>query len=301
MRLTVRNGSRRGLVLSSLCALLLIASVVANAERPRRSAAAPAATRSPAATVQPSPSQRAIVPASAGSSSQAMPTKAPAGWTLAFSDDFSGSSLSSRWFPYDGKPSGDPGGYFSSSHVRVANGQLHLKGYRDPSFGDRWVTAGIQNVRSLKQSYGRYLVRFRMQDGQGVSYALLLWPASNSWPPEIDFAEDNGASPRTAMLATLHYADRAGAHHSIRRWDHDVDPTHWHTLGVTWLPGHVKYTLDGATWGEVDSSAVPSVPMDLAMQTQTWDCGHTWVTCPDKTTPPEVDMTVDWVVAYRRA
>jgi hypothetical protein len=236
---------------------------------------------------------------STGASGPAMPTTAPAGWSLAFSDDFGGRSLSDHWFTYDGKPAGDPGGYFASSHIRVGDGQLHLKGYRDPSLGGRWVTAGIQNVRSLKQTYGQYLVRFRVDDGKGIAYALLLWPASDSWPPEIDFAEDNGAFPRRSTLATIHYVDSSGAGHGIRR-SQAVDITHWHTLGIKWSPRHIEYTLDGTTWGTVDSPAVPAIPMDLAIQTQAWDCGHTWNLCPDKSTPAEVDMDVDWVVAYRR-
>jgi beta-glucanase (GH16 family) len=229
-----------------------------------------------------------------------MPTAAPAGWSLAFSDDFSGHSLSGKWFSYDGKPSGDPGGYFASSHVIVGDGVLRLKGYRDRSLGGRWVTAGVQNVRSLRQTYGQYLVRFRIDNGQGIAYALLLWPASNHWPPEVDFAEDNGAVPRVSTLATIHYAGTNGAHEMIHRHT-AVDTTQWHTLGVKWTPGRMTFTLDGTAWTTVDSSAVPTVPMDLAMQTQAWDCGHTWDQCPDRTTPAEVDMTVDWVVAYRRA
>jgi hypothetical protein len=36
----------------------------------------------------------------------------------------------------------------------------------------------------------------------------------------------------------------------------------------------------------------------LALQSQAWYCGHTWEACPDETTPPVVNLQVDWVVAY---
>jgi hypothetical protein len=288
-----------------LAALVVVPTVVAtaNAARPRGGHPSTAAS-GVAATARPSRANSASRPPSASRatdpSPSAIPTTPPAGWSLAFADNFTGDSLSARWFTYDGQPAGDPGGYFSSSHVHVGDGVLRLKGYRDRSFGGRWVTAGVQVVRSLRQTYGQYLVRFRVQNGQGIAYALVLWPASNRWPPEVDFAEDSGAAPRRSTLATIHYADAAGTHRMIHR-STAVDLTRWHTLGVKWTPGHITLTLDGTAWATVASSTVPTVPMDLAMQTQAWDCGHRWDQCPDSTTPPEVDMTVDWVVAYRRA
>jgi beta-glucanase (GH16 family) len=229
-----------------------------------------------------------------------MPTGNPPGWREVFSDDFTGTSLDWRWTSYWGQPGGDPGGFFDPTHVAVSNGTLVISAYRDPA-DDVWdagpgtyVSGGISSSPSFAQTYGKYLVRFRMDAGQGVALAILLWPQSNTWPPEIDFAEDNGGD-RSINYATLHYGS---ANTQLQRRV-AVDLTHWHTLGVQWTKGRLVYTLDGRDWAKVTSVNVPSIPMVLDIQTQGWACGtSTWEQCPNVSTPPRVNLEVAWVVAY---
>jgi beta-glucanase (GH16 family) len=57
------------------------------------------------------------------------------------------------------------------------------------------------------------------------------------------------------------------------------------------------FTLDGKDWATITNSNVSSVPMVLDMQTANGACG-TWNYCAGPSTPHEVDMDVDWVVAY---
>jgi beta-glucanase (GH16 family) len=147
------------------------------------------------------------------------------------------------------------------------------------------------------QTYGKYLVRFRFDSGAGVAHVLLLWPASESWPPEIDFSEDNGRDRQTDY-GTLHY----GANNTQIQNALSVDLTQWHTLGVEWTPGQLVYTVDGRVWARTANAAVPSVPMVLDMQTQAWACGtNSWEGCVNSTTPAQVNMYVDWAVAYSPA
>ena len=233
-----------------------------------------------------------------GPSGVAMPVGDISGWHQVFADDFSGSSLDpSRWFAYSGQPGGDPGGLWAPSHVLVSNGQLVLAGYRDPAFGNKWVTGGVSSKPGLVQTYGKYEVRFRFDAGIGIAHVMLLWPADNSWPPEVDFSEDNGGNKQTTY-ATLHW----GALNNQLQVQAPVDLTQWHTLGVEWTPGMLVYTLDGTPWKTVLSSNVPSIPMVLDMQTQAWDCTSSgWESCPNSTTPTNVNLDVDWAVAYARA
>jgi beta-glucanase (GH16 family) len=234
-------------------------------------------------------------------SGQAMPVGNIHGWRQTLADDFTSTTLGSGWSAYWGQPGGDPGGWWDPSHATVANGILTLRTYPDPtacvfSWGCRAaggeVSGGLKS--SLAQTYGKYEVRFRIDHGQGVAFAALLWPASNTWPPEIDFAEDNGADPRTTNFATLHY----GANNTQVSRSIAVDLTQWHTLGVEWTKGRVAYTLDGRTWATVTNSHVPSIPMKLAVQTQAWGSGNSWEQPITSSTPAEVDMQIDWIVAY---
>jgi beta-glucanase (GH16 family) len=177
----------------------------------------------------------------------------------------------------------------------VRNGILRLQTYRDPRYGRRWVSGGMSSSPALKQTYGKYEVRFRMDRGRGVAGILLLWPSRGGWPPEIDFAEDGGmSSSRSSMSATLHYG---AANHQIAR-SVRADFTRWHTMAVEWTPGQLVYKLDDRAWGVVKSPHVPAVPMELDLQAQAGTCGDPYAPCPDSTTPANVELQVDWVRAY---
>ena len=232
-----------------------------------------------------------------GSPSNGSPEVRRANWKLVFADHFKRRLDSSKWGRYSGQPGGDPGGWWAPSHVVVRQGVLNLETYRDPRFGGRWVSGGLSNARALKQTYGKYEVRFRVDAGRGVAAILLLWPVRDHWPPEIDFAEDGGATrARRSISATLHYG---AENHQIQRTVRG-DFTRWHTAAVVWAPGRLVYMLDGRVWGRIRSSHVPREPMELAMQTQAGTCGDRYAPCPDSTTPSMVRMQIAWVRAYTR-
>jgi hypothetical protein len=141
------------------------------------------------------------------------------GWREVFSDDFSGSSLSWRWTSYWGVPGGDPGGFFDPTHVSVAVGQLVIGGFKDPADNawdagpNTYVTGGISSSPSFAQTYGKHLVRFGFDPGVGIAHAILLWPQSNAWPPEIDFLRGQRCQPpdglRDAALRRDQHPDPA--------------------------------------------------------------------------------------------
>ncbi|WP_432906158.1 glycoside hydrolase family 16 protein [Micromonospora matsumotoense] len=214
------------------------------------------------------------------------------GWRQIFTDDFSGPVLDDRWFAYQGQPDGDPGGYFDPAHVSVTGGALVIGGWPEPGRGGRYVTGGVSNRQVVSRTYGRFDIRFRMDRGTGIAYALLLWPASNDYPPEIDIAEDNGRD-RSRMYGVLHPVQGRPVEQNV-----PGDFTRWHTAGLEWTPDRLVFTLDGQPWATLSGDQVPDEPMALALQSQAWYCGHTWEACPDQTTPPRVDLQVDWVAIY---
>ncbi len=226
-----------------------------------------------------------------------MPRGNQAGWRQVFADDFSRRSLGSDWVSYDGAPIGDPGGYFSSSRVKLRDSKLTIGAWPDPQRRDMYVSGGVSNRNALSQVYGKYEIRFRMDRGTGIAYALLLWPTGNAHLPEIDIAEDNGKN-RDRLFTTMHSAD--GDAHIERNIA--VDTTQWHTAGIQWSPGRITYTLDGRPWSTITDNRVPSNdPMSLALQSQAWHCGNSWQACPDASTPKRVNLEIDWVVAYARS
>jgi beta-glucanase (GH16 family) len=222
-----------------------------------------------------------------------MPNGDIPGWHQTFADDFTGGDLNDRWYLYSGQPGGDPLGWWDPSHVAIRNGMLNIAGSRESTpKGNLYVTGGLSSTKSFTQKYGRYAIRFRMDKGYGLAYAMLLWPEDNSWPPEIDILEDN-AKNRDMTSATLHYGtDNSMVHREIKG-----DFSVWHTAELDWTPGKLVYRIDGNVWTTMTSSHVPNIPMAIAIQTQAWPCG-TWEGCPNSGTPPVVNFQIDWVVAY---
>jgi beta-glucanase (GH16 family) len=225
----------------------------------------------------------------------ALPRQPAGPWHRVFFDDFKHGLKSSRWGRYSGQPGGDPGGWWAPSHAVVNHGILNLDTYRDSRFGGRWVSGGVSSAPALKQTYGKYEVRLRMDPGKGVAVAALLWPTQNQWPPEIDFAESGGeTNARGHVTATLHYgADDSQVQRTLR-----VDFTHWHVLGVEWTPGRLVYTVDGRWWAVLRNPAVPAQAMEMDLQTQAGTCGDASAPCPDSTTPARVSAQIAWVAAY---
>ncbi|WP_117210883.1 glycoside hydrolase family 16 protein [Allorhizocola rhizosphaerae] len=291
-----RRRRRRDIIVTVVCAVLLAAAGVYLITRPGRAPAQgiPAPQTSGGNIAAPS-----VVATGSGEptghvSGLPMPRGDLPGWKQTFADDFTG-PVKTNWGIYDGQPDGDPGGWFAPRQVNSQGGELVIRGSRgDTPNGNIYVTGGMSS--KLSQIYGRYEVRFRMDRGRGIQFNLMLWPTDDSWPPEINFAEDNGKE-RTGFAANMHY----GPPHKVVSRHHNIDTTQWHTAGVEWTPGKLTYLIDGQVWATVESSHVPKVPMSIAIQTQAWHCGTSWAGCPNSSTPREVNLHVDWVVAYTPA
>lgn len=288
-----------GLFVAALLAAALYLTVIAPL-RSLDSGEGPGAQQGQPATVAPGGSP---APAPTGSSpaapdhgdpsGAAMPTGDLPGWRQFLAEDFSGTALNEqRWTSYTGQPLGDPGGWFDPSHVSVGGGLLTIGGWRDPARGNIYVTGGVATREPHNRAYGRFDIRFRMDQGTGIAYALLLWPTSNQYPPEIDIAEDNGRL-RDRMYGVLHPRQGDPISDSV-----SGDFTRWHTAGVEWTPQRLVFTVDGRPWKTITGDRVPAEPMKLALQTQAWNCGHSWEACPNARTPALVNLQVDWVVGY---
>jgi hypothetical protein len=211
---------------------------------------------------------------------------AMSGYQQSYVSDFGGSSLPDGWDVFTGNPGGDPGAQWARSHVTVSSGTLNLNTWKDPAYGNEWVTGGLCQC-GVAHTYGAYFVRSKVT-GPGPSQVELLWPQGNHWPPEIDFNESSGTVDQTT--ATLHFG--ATNRQDQRALNH-VDLTQWHTWGVVWTPQSVTYTVDGRVWGSVHlASEISNVPMTLDLTQQTW-CSSFWA-CP---TAPQT-MQVDWVAEY---
>lgn len=195
------------------------------------------------------------------------------------------------WTLYDGVPTCCPQSYWAPSHVVSRGGILRIQTYKDSRYGGRWVSGGTSMARLVNQTYGRWVIRFRMKRAKGVGMDIALRPSGGG--TVLDWAEessDKGAA-RRIETATLHYGGTR-VHASVR-----ADFTKWHRMTVAWVPGDMKVRLDGHTWAHY-TSHVPSSPMHMVMQTNVGSNGFTGV-MPDSTTPSKVGLQIDYVAIYK--
>ena len=214
-----------------------------------------------------------------------------AGYHRSYTADFSGAALPPGWVTFTGVPGGDPSAQFDPSHVIVQNGMLRLVTYQDPRYHNRWTSGGLcQCGRPV--SYGAFFVRSRISNA-GPNEVELLWPASNHWPPEIDFNETGARANGTSGTV----------HHGTFRHDQfiqqnlgGIDLRQWHTWGVVWTPTAITFTLDGKQWGTTLTTpgTIPQVPMTLDLQQRPQTTCPVTQICP----PQNQAMYVDWVAEY---
>lgn len=211
------------------------------------------------------------------------------GFTTVYADEFTAPLNTAQWSTYSGTSSAS-GSTFDPANVTVdtTNGRLVLTAAKQTD--GTWRGAGLKHRTDL--AFGRFTVRSRIEAGRGVSLVHLLYPQSG-WPPEVDFAEDNGGD-RNLCTATAHYRDATGAVQRVRATT-AVDLTQWHTWVVEWTPGALLYRCDGVPFGSVSGPAVPTVPMHLGLQTEPWAAATSWEHAVDSTTPTTVHTYVDSV------
>ncbi|MFD4636457.1 glycoside hydrolase family 16 protein [Lentzea sp. NPDC058436] len=220
------------------------------------------------------------------------------GFELVFADDFDRTELGDKFTAYSGQPGGDPYSRWHPDHVKVRDGKLVLEGYRRDG---AWTTGGVSNW-PVTQTYGRWEVRFRADPSDEITYHFLLWPQREQWPPEIDFAEDFGGD-RRGLAAFLHWKED-GENRKQQRDLKDVDFTQWHTVGVEWTPGEVRFLLDGEEWDRITGDVVPDEPMWLGLQAQSGGCQRKrdfgFPDCPIVGVPERADVEIDRVSVYRK-
>ena len=205
-------------------------------------------------------------------------------------------SVAAKWWAYpDGwKDTSGNGVYSPSQVVSIQNGVLNY--YMHTSGGVHMVAAlepkipgGVNNNGLM---YGRYAIRFRADALPGYKTAFLLWPDSGVWPHdgEIDFPEGNLNS---TIDAFLHHQD-ATAGSQQDAYSTGATYTSWHTAVIEWMPGYVRFTLDGTVIG-TSTSNIPTTPMHWVLQAETALDG----TIPSNTTAGNIQIA--WITAYSAA
>ena len=141
-----------------------------------------------------------------------MPGQIP-GWTQTFADDFTSPSTLSNYQVYGdfGNSPDGSGSCFSANHVEVTGGELVIRAYKDPAAiaangctadENQIVTGGVK-LTANSQTYGKYEVRMRVDNGQGVSPGRPARPDGGLLAPRDRLHRgQRRPSPRTVDTAT---------------------------------------------------------------------------------------------------
>ena len=222
------------------------------------------------------------------------PTTATGSWQLVWSDEFDGEALNAaNWTALDdcwGGGNEERQCYTPrSQNVSVENGRLTITARSEQWTGPAWpanfAPAGVdpneqrtkpftsarlttQNLASW--TYGRFEVRARFPQGQGVWPAIWMLPeesAYGSWAAsgEIDIFEainpgvicgDCEAGGENSIHGTLHYGSQ---------WPNNTSSGNemsfpglldgeFHTYGIYWEEGRIIWTVDGAPFATQTSA-----------------------------------------------
>lgn len=247
---------------------------------------------------------------------------------LDWSDEFDGDGRGraaldpERWSVRDATTLSFDQARISADTVSVADGTLRITareevpGSRD---GARPVTTGyVDTIGHFSRRYGRWEVRARLPVAAEESRAL--WPAfwlrADDLPGEIDVVEAWGtpaARPRDAMASeyawTVHEDTNAPAgYRRVGGWGRAAEPLaeDFHVFAVDWVPGCLRFSLDGRTTGHVDLDREPrlaaalddtmNIRLNLQVGGRYW--GRLDPSRPESTRLPAT-LEVDHVRVYR--
>jgi beta-glucanase (GH16 family) len=253
------------------------------------------------------------------------PPPQQSGWTLAWSDEFSGQDGSlpdpTKW-TYDiggGGWGNDELEYYTRrpQNARIAQGNLVITAIKETYTGvdgvrRDYTSARLKTQGLFAQAYGRFEAQIKIPEGQG------MWPAfwmlgedvpSVGWPKcgEIDIMENIGKEPGT-IHGSLHGPSTIGGTSDLTSIfslpDGRSFAADYHLYAIEWEPGIVRFYVDANLYATFTSSQWPAggtwvfdhpffILLNLAV-------GGDWPGSPDATTKFPQTMLVDYVRVYTK-
>ncbi len=254
------------------------------------------------------------------------PTPQPSrpGWTLTWSDEFSGPDGSpadpSKWVLETG---GNGWGnqeleYYTArpENSFQQDGNLVIKVLAEKFTGTDGVSrdytsARLKTAGKFSQAYGRFEARIKIPKGQGI------WPAfwllgdhigKMGWPDcgEIDIMENIGKEP-ALVHGTIHgpgYSGGGGPSAPFALLDNARFADDFHVYAVEWEPKAIRFYVDDHLYSTRTPNDIPKDakwvfdhPFFILLNVAV---GGSWPGSPDAATQLPQTMLVDYVRVYKR-
>jgi beta-glucanase (GH16 family) len=245
-------------------------------------------------------------------------------WDLVWSDEFEGDSLdASKWsYQYGtGAAEGLVGWgnnelqYYTDrpDNIFVSDGKLHIIAQQESYRNRNYTSARIRTILKGDWTYGRFEIRARLPEGQGLWPAIWMMPTDNvygGWAAsgEIDIMELLGHEP-DVVHGTLHYGGtwpsnvHSGAAFHLPEGKFSDG---FHTFTLEWRENQMRWFVDGTlyqiqrSWYS-EGHDFPAPFNQMFHMILNVAVGGNWPGSPDQSTVFPQEMIVDYVRVFQQA
>jgi len=226
------------------------------------------------------------------------------GWRMVWNDEFNVPTINlSKWtFQVGPANVNSELEYYSNSpkNAFVDSGSLCLRAIKENVGGRNYTSAKLTTSRKGDWLYGRFEIRAKLNNGQGIWPAIWMMPTDNAyggWPSsgEMDIMELLGHQPNK-VYATVHWS--AGGHQmqgGSKTMTAGNFAEDFHTFAYEWEPGRQRWYIDDVQY----FTTARGNPFDRRFYLiLNLAVGGSWPGNPNATTPFPNDMRVDFVRVY---
>ena len=239
------------------------------------------------------------------------PTSYP-GYTLAWSDEFSGAALNtSDWTPElgGGGWGNNEWQYYRAENTSVANGYLTIEARKENFGGRNYTSSRLITKNKQAFQYGKIDIRAVLPEGQGIWPALWMLGSNISsvgWPGsgEIDIMEMVGGSGReNAVHGTGHWDNNGNyaSHGDEYTLNSGTFADEFHVFSIEWDSSQIRWYVDGQQYNALSiTSAGLSEFREEFFFIFNIAVGGNWPGYPDGSTVFPQRMLVDYVRVFEK-
>ena len=239
----------------------------------------------------------AIATAGAGAAHAAPPILSTL--TLTFGDEFSGTSFDvghwAGWVSNYTTPStinNELQAYTPDALVfDTTYGILRLRADKRSYGGMSYTSGAITTFAKFHQTYGYFVMRAKLPEGQGLWPAFWLLPSNGKWPPELDVMENLGGDPSTVFMSNFWPGGQSQTKFTGPNFSEG-----YHTFALEWHPDVLIWYVDNIERRRYTGSGIPQTPMYMLVNLAV---GGNWPGAPTQGTAFPQSLDIDYVRAYQ--
>jgi|GEM_PF-2750429 len=225
--------------------------------------------------------------------SPAVNAGAGSGWVLEWEDGFNGGAIDAgSWNIVSAAPyKNNELQTYRASNVSVSDGCLRIISSVEKK---KYYSGQVSTENKKLFKYGKIEIRAKLPSGKGIFPAFWLVPQSGRRYPEIDIVEYLGKEPGS-IWNVFHYPTPGGHETCFYQVKGKRFDTRFHVYTIEWLPGSLKWFIDGAETFSVKNH-VPDEKMFLIINTAV---GGDWPGDPGNSKKFPRRMLIDYVRYYK--